>query len=119
MRLADTVATHPKFLKAGQLIGTPSGRAEALALYVAAVGYARHFMTDGRVPSDFISGCGLGADPERTAKVLASKAVRLWHPVPGGYRIHDFHDWNDNAREIKQKRQAEAARVRDYRKRSK
>lgn len=119
MRFADTLATHPKFLTAGRLIGTPSGVGEAIALYVAAVGYSRHFMTDGKVSADFISHSVVAADPERVAKVLADKRVRLWHVVPGGYRIHDYHDWNDKARDVKQKRQAEAARVRDFRKRSK
>ena len=116
MRIADTIATHPKFMKAGELIGTPTGRAEALALYVAAVGYARHFMTDGRIPKDFAMQTGLVSDSEKIANALTHRNVKLWHKAPGGYRIHDFHDWNDKASAIKDKRRAEAARVRSYRK---
>ena len=35
--------------------------------------------------------------------------------VRGGYRIHDFHDWNKTAGEIKEKRVKERERVRKYR----
>ncbi len=116
MMLHDLIATHPKFLRAGQLIGTPTGRAEALALYVAAVGYSRQFLTNGRIPDDFIDQVNLVSDSDIIAKVLADNRVRLWHRVRGGYRIHDYHDWNDKASAVKQKRQAEAARLRAYRK---
>ena len=115
VKLADTVAEHPKIIEAGRLLGGARGRAEALALYVAAIGYARHFVTDGYVSDAWLRDLPLCADRERVAKALSAPEVRLWHRVTNGYRIHDFHDWNDKASAIKRKREDERKRVARYR----
>jgi hypothetical protein len=116
VKLADTIADHPKIVQAGRLLGGPRGRAEALALYIAAIGYSRHFVTDGLVPDAWLRDVPVCSSGVRVAKVLSTKQVRLFHRIKGGYRIHDFHDWNDKAQAIKEKREAERRRVADYRK---
>ena len=114
MKLADTIATHPKILRAGALLGTKDGTAQALALYVAGLGYACHFLTNGFIPDSFVATSGINRS-EFIAQTLAHRGVKLWHRVRGGYRIHDFFDWNDKASELKEKRAKTRARVAAFR----
>jgi hypothetical protein len=101
--LDEQLPTHPKIYRAGELLG-PNGAAQALALFVAGLAYAREHLTDGFLPARFVMTCGLVQTPQAVANALTSRGVRLWHRTRGGYRIHDFHDWNDKASEIKEKR---------------
>lgn len=110
----DRLPTHPKIYKAGALLGE-NGPACALALFVAAIGYARKHLTDGFVPEGFISSCGLIQTPQATANALSSRGVRLFHRVPGGYRIHDYFDWNHKASAVKELRTKERDRKRAQR----
>lgn len=115
MKLVDTIATHPKLLRAAEIVGGETGLAEVLALYVAALGHSRHFLTDGYITHKFVTGSAISSRGEALANSLSDRRVKLWHRVKGGYRIHDFHDFNDKARAIKEKRRAEQARVAAYR----
>lgn len=132
MRLTDTISSHPKILRAGDLIGGASGRAVALSVYVAAIGYARHFLTDGFVPRGFLtdnpliknggrSGAGGGgrkeAQPvcEALAKAFTHRDVRLWERAPGGWRIHDWSAFNESSKSLKEKRARIRQRVRQHR----
>ena len=102
----EKLVSHPKIYRAGALLG-PNGAAQALALFIAGLSYAREHLTDGFVPRDFVRSCGLVTTPASVAQVLSSKSVRLWHRAPGGYQIHDYHRWNKKASEIKEKREHE------------
>jgi len=102
----DKLPRHPKIFKAGAFLGK-SGPAQALALYMDGLSYAREHLTDGFIPDQFVANCALVGCPLDVAKALADRRVRLWHRVRGGYRIHDYHHWNKNASEIKEKREAE------------
>jgi hypothetical protein len=107
--LDDHLPTHPKIFKAGARLGQ-DGPALALALFVAGLSYAREHLTDGFVPDQFVASCGLVQTPQSVARVLSSRAVRLWHKTRGGYQIHDYHDWNQKASEVKEKREADRRR---------
>jgi hypothetical protein len=96
----DRLPRHPKILKAGQLLGGGDGPARALAMFLDGLSYTRAYLTDGVVPDQFVAGSALVLEPAEVAKALAR--VRLWHRIRGGYRVHDFHDWNKSATEIKQ-----------------
>jgi hypothetical protein len=100
----DKLPTHPKILKAGSRLGE-NGPAHALALFLAGLAYAREQLTDGFIPDQFVVGCPLVRRPLDVARVLADRRVSLWHKVRGGYLIHDYHDWNDKAQVLKDKRQ--------------
>lgn len=116
MKLVDNFPTHPKILKAAALLGgRPDDRARAIALYVAALGYARHHLTDGVVPDGFVASCGVCSDTTSVAKAFSNRSVKLWQKVKRGYRIHDFHDFNETAQELKQKRADERQRVAAWR----
>jgi hypothetical protein len=102
----EKLVTHPKIFRAGARLG-PNGAAQALALFIAGLTYAREHLTDGFVPRDFVRSCGLVTTPQSVAQALTSRSVRLWHRTPGGYQIHDYHRWNKKASEIKEKREQE------------
>lgn len=103
--LDDKLPRHPKLFKAGARLGD-NGAAQVLAVYVAGLGYAREHLTDGFVPAGFVNSLVvLVQTPQDVINAMVSRGVGLWHRVPGGYRIHDYHDWNDNAASIKEKRE--------------
>jgi hypothetical protein len=104
--LDDKLPTHPKIFRAGSMLGA-NGAAQALAVFVASLAYARDHLTDGFVPDGFVSSCGLVQTPQSVARALSSRSVRLWHRRPGGYLIHDYLDWNRKASEIRKKREQE------------
>lgn len=102
----DKLPMHPKMFKAGSILGE-NGQALALAMFVTGLAYAREHLTDGFLPDKFVSSCGLFQTPQSVARALSSRGVRLWHRTRGGYLIHDYHDWNRKASEIKDKREKE------------
>ena len=110
----DKLATHPKIFRAGAMLGE-NGPALAFSMFIAGLGYAREHLTDGFIPDRFVASCGLVQRPQAVAKALSSRAVSLWHRTRGGYTIHDYHDWNQKASEIKAKRAAERERKRRQR----
>ena len=103
--LDDKLPSHPKLLRAGARLGD-NGAALVLAVYVAGLAYAREHLTDGFLPTGFVNSLVvLVQTPQDVINAMVSRGVALWHRVPGGYRIHDYHDWNDNAASIKEKRE--------------
>jgi hypothetical protein len=96
----DRLPNHPKILKAGERIGK-NGPALALAMYLTGLSYAREHTTDGFLPDAFVRGCSAFTSPADIARALADGRVRLWERKRGGYQIHDYHDWNRTASEIK------------------
>jgi len=107
--LDDRLPTHPKILKAGNLLGQ-GGASRALHLYLMGLAYARQHLTDGFVPESFVIACGAIPKSGSIAKVLANRTVRLWRKVRGGYQIHDYHAFNPKASEVKQKREKDRQR---------
>jgi len=110
--LDDRLFGHPKIRRLGDLI-KPYGRARGFMFYAASVNYCRAYLTDGLVPVDFVTSYVDDPSPGRLADGLC--AVELWHREPGGYRIHDFHDWNDPAETVKRQRAATRERVARWR----
>jgi hypothetical protein len=100
----DKFPQHPKLLKAGARLGA-NGGAQALALYMYGLAYAREHLTDGFVPDRIAASCGLVQTPQAVISALISRSVRLWHRVPGGYLIHDYLDWNPKASAVREKRE--------------
>lgn len=112
--LDDRLLSHPKLLRAGSLIGR-NGVSRAFTLYVAGIGYARTYLTNGKVSPEFVESFSVDSDPKRVANALADRSVLLWHREGDGYRIHDFTDWNDSAEKVKQQREKTRLRVARWR----
>lgn len=119
MNLTDTFPNHPKVIRAAEILGGgPDDRARVVALYVTAIGYARHYLTDGFVSVSFLKNNAVCSDVTRVANVLADRRVRLLERHKAGYRIHDFAAFNESAASLKQQREKTRRRVAEWRKNS-
>ena len=95
-RLDDSFDTHPKVLAAGN---------EAIGLYIRCGTYAARNLTDGFVGHDVVDLYG----NETLAATLVR--VKLWHRARGGWRIHDYLDYNPTRQEVIHKREAFASPI--------
>ena len=105
----DKLVTHPKILKAGDLVGL-GGASRALHLYLLGISYARANLTDGFLPRKFVESCGVVSRSSLVAKALSARGIGLWRKVKGGYVIHDYHHWNPKASAVKEKREHDRQR---------
>jgi hypothetical protein len=82
VKLDDQFTDHPKVLACGPL---------ASWLYVCGLAYCARLLTDGFIPEGQVRKL---ADVD-DAKALANQlvAVNLWERCDGGYRVHDYHDY--------------------------
>ncbi|SDJ74810.1 hypothetical protein [Streptomyces indicus] len=138
VRISDDFYDHPKCDAAGAL-GT--------ALWVAGLAWSNRNLTDGFIPRrsalrllDFEDAAeavryaehhaGSNAvthdvDHEDLAPLIARFAVRrlvmagLWEEVEGGFRIHDYLDYQKSAEQIEGERKSSAARQKAFRDRRK
>ena len=115
MLLRDDIAHHRKFLVAGEMLGGSGGAARALAVWIAAIGYARRFHTDGFVDEDYVRDKCVTFGGRKVANVLCSRRVRLFHRVKNGYIVHDFGQYNGTSDKLQRQRELAAARKRKQR----
>lgn len=102
VRIHDAALTHPK------IVGFFDPR-RPFDLWVWGLSYSQAHLTDGVLPAEALPrGCGKAA----TRLVLRG----LWDALEtGGYRIHDFLDWNDSRETIRAKREGARNRLQSYR----
>jgi hypothetical protein len=106
VRLDDHFFMHPKVLSVGPA---------AAWLWAASIGYANTNLTDGFIPAGALPMLAMSS-PAKSAELAAKLvAARLWDEAEGGYRIHDYSDWNPSAAEVRAKRQANTDRVQKHR----
>jgi hypothetical protein len=94
-KLDDGLLDHPKIEVAGVAFGGSYGRLIALGLYTTSIIYANKHLTDG-----FLSSATVQRLAGRKAAGIMV-AAKLWDVVEGGYRIHDFHDHNPKAEDVR------------------
>lgn len=134
VRLSDDFYDHPKFDKAGVL---------GIALFAAGLAWANRNLTDGFIPRkkalgllDFEDVVEAVRNADRNAVTnvtdndaltlcVARNAVQalvdagLWHVEEGGYRIHDYLEYQGSREQIEASRQSNAARQKLWRERRK
>lgn len=93
LKIDDQIAHHPKFVAAGPL---------ASWLWVCGNGYCNKYLTDGFIPAGVLAT--LGSVPQATKWAHRLVEVGLWEAATGGFRVHDFHDHNPTAADVKAKR---------------
>jgi hypothetical protein len=103
VRLDEEFARHPKVLAAGPL---------GMAMQVAALCYCNTYLTDGFVPRSVVPGLlhlddldaemlpGIGPDVGWKHVLKRVLDACLWEEVPGGYRIHDFHEYQPSKEQV-------------------
>lgn len=102
--LDEILPHHPKIVQAGQLIGGKDGRLVALGLYVEAITYARHQVTDGVVPAPVVEEYRRRPGGRYTPATALVKVGLFEVTTRGRYLIHDYHDWNPTAAQVKEAR---------------
>jgi len=112
VKLDDQFVDHPKVFAAATHLNGHHRRGRAVAIYVAAVSYANRHLTDGYIADSVVRAFTLDDEPVRVAQALASRDVRLFERVAGGYRIHDYHEYNPKAAEVKAKLRKDRERKR-------
>ena len=106
-RLDDALIDHQKIFDAGDLLGK-NGPALALALYSVGLMYSNKHLTDGFLSDAVVKNFRHVDDPLRVAGALTK--VALFEKVSGGFKIHDFHDYNPSARDVKDKQKEDRRR---------
>jgi hypothetical protein len=101
VKLDDSFYSHPKVVNAGH---------EAVGLYVTALSYSSHHLTDGHVPEAWVKQ-QVGSRTRKLVTALVDQ--RLWEPNGTGWVIHDYLDYNPTAESIRAKRQKDSERKRD------
>lgn len=101
VRLDDQMAFHAKIVAAGN---------EAVGAWVRILALTCAQLSDGRVTQ----AVALTIAKQKVLEVLVK--VRLLDRTEDGYVVHDFHDWNPPAADVKAKREAERKRKEDARK---
>lgn len=97
-KIDDRLHGHIKVRRAGP----------AMALWVIALSYCADELTDGFVAADVPELLLGAAGAEMAAKL---QAVGLWDRLENGWRFHDYHDYNPNADDERERR-AEIAKKR-------
>ena len=73
-----------------------------LVLHVASICYSSMFLTDGFIATHVVKSLYPIPKPEKVAVHLVN--VGLLEAVAGGYHIHDYHDFNPRAEQVRAKR---------------
>lgn len=107
VRLDEDFSHHPKVAQVGPL---------GMAMQVAGLCYCNRHLTDGFIPRSIAATlldftglamnvwqgevAGGGEDATWELVVGALLEVGLWKTAPGGFRIHDFHDYQPSKAEV-------------------
>lgn len=89
VRIDENAMDHPKFVALS---------ANAWRLWCEGMTYCQKHLTDGYIPSQGVKGMRYyspAAVRLLTASLVPQKGP-LWHDAEGGYRVHDYHDWNES-----------------------
>jgi hypothetical protein len=109
VRFDDASGGNAKFLRAGLA---------AEGLHKRAVCWSNAQLSDGFVPAEWVQQQTFNLKSrERVALIDAMLREGLFEPVPGGYRIHDYLDYQPSRAEVEAKRRKGNERVTRYRER--
>lgn len=105
LKVDDRFPEHEKVFVAGALLGR-GGTGRVLAVWLEAACYAARNLTDGFLPLRFVETMRHDRNPLQVGKALVE--ARLWEHARGGYRIHDYHDYNPTREEAEAFREMKA-----------
>lgn len=105
VRIDDSFSDHPKVEAAG---------GDAAWLYVCMLCYCNRHLTDGFVPVEKLPRLSDRSRPAALAARLAE--VGLVDAVDGGWRVHDYHDYQPSRESVVAERDQAKERMRRVRK---
>lgn len=99
VRLDDAFYDHPKFLEAGPL---------GIALWVACTAWSNRNLQDGFIPTFRVKTLLDWSDIPVDVVAVADRLVDcgLLEAAPGGYRLHDYHEYQPSAEMVLEKRRS-------------
>jgi hypothetical protein len=102
VRVDEHFPNHPKVLALGR------DRLAGMGLWLIGLCYCNEYLTNGFIPEHML--------PVRSVK-LARRLVEagLWDAVDGGYRMHDFDEYQPTREYVLEKRAKTTERVRRWR----
>lgn len=115
VRYDDRFTKHPKVRKAGKLLGGRYGLTRVVAFHHEATEYCNVHLTDGLLTREAIVEFDCDPNPIEVVNVLALKSVRLVQRVRGGWKLHDYHDYQPSKADVLEDRRKEAERKRRVR----
>jgi hypothetical protein len=102
VKVDDAFPEHDKVIEAGRHLGS-NGCGRVLAIWLAGVCYCNRNLTDGRIPEAIVRTWILyDKRPIDVAEVMVH--AKLLVKVDGGYRFHDYLDYQPSADKVKSKR---------------
>lgn len=101
-KLDDALLDHRKVFAAGDLIGK-NGPAIAIGLYAVGLMWTNKHLTDGLLPLAVVKRFRHADNPLAVADALVKAG--LWERVDAGFNVHDFHDHNPHANDVKNTRE--------------
>jgi hypothetical protein len=113
VKVDDKFSEHPKVVEAGRHLGT-YGRGRVLAVWLAAMCYCNRNYTDGFFDEATARTWTLyDKRPLDVALVMAD--AKLLRRVEGGFKFHDYEDYQPSADEVKAKKKKDRDRKRTER----
>lgn len=107
VRVDEDLPNHPKVLH----LRHP----ESAWFFVCGLCYCQKHATDGVIPACAVRRISTVRRPLACAEDLVS--VGLWERDGDGFRVHDYHDWQPTAAQVKDRRRKSADRVKRWRER--
>lgn len=101
VRLDDQFFGNPKARRVGK-----DGR----ELFIASLCYAAAQLTDGEIPRDVLDVLAAQAQVKATPTARRLVEVGLWHDKGDHYEIHGFHEYNESAAQVRQRRERDRLR---------
>lgn len=116
IKVDDGFPEHRKVLAAGRHLGR-AGAGRVIAIWTVGMCYSGRALLDGIIPADVVKTWKLyDKNPLQVADSMAllmpDGNPGLLIKIEGGYRFHDYDDYQPSASSIKEKRQKDRARKR-------
>lgn len=111
VRVDDGMPEHPKVFRAATVLGGPHCYARVISILIQASSFASRNLTDGFLPTAVVQHFH-DARPLQAAKAMVE--ANLWEAVVGGYQIHDYHEYNPTAADVKADREWDRRRKELY-----
>jgi hypothetical protein len=90
---------------------------QARMLYIASLCHCAGELTDGFIPTVAVAKMASQADVRGAGRAAARLvAVGLWEQAPGGFRVHDYLEYNPSRADVLAERSASRERVNAWRK---
>lgn len=113
VKVDDKFSEHPKVVEAGRHLGT-YGRGRVIAVWLAAMCYCNRNYTDGFF-DDATARTWTLYDKRPFDVALVMADAKLLKRVEGGFKFHDYQDYQPSADEVKAKKKKDRERKRNER----